>query len=39
MSDKVKPNCKLIGEDGNIFNLLGKAARTLKNNGQSTEAK
>lgn len=25
-----KPKCKLIGEDGNIFNLLGIASRTLK---------
>lgn len=25
-----KPRCKLIGEDGNIFNLLGIASRTLK---------
>ena len=25
-----KPRCKLIGEDGNIFNLLGLASRTLK---------
>ena len=24
-----KPNCPLIGEDGNIFNLVGLAARTL----------
>ena len=24
-----KPNCPLIGEDGNIFNLVGIAARTL----------
>lgn len=39
MSDKVKPNCKLIGEDGNIFNLMGKASRALKYNGQFTEAK
>ena len=29
-----KPKCKLIGEDGNIFNLIGIASRTLKKNGQ-----
>ena len=39
MSNRVKPNCKLIGEDGNVFNLLGKASRMLKDNGQSVEAK
>lgn len=33
-----KPQCKLIGEDGNIFNLVGIASRTLKNNGKETEA-
>lgn len=34
---KNKPQCKLIGEDGNIFNLVGIASRTLKNNGKETE--
>lgn len=33
-----KPNCPLIGENGNIFNLIGIAARTLKRNGMSVEA-
>lgn len=28
-----KPTCKLSGEDGNIFNLIGIANRTLKENG------
>ena len=28
-----KPRCKLIGENGNIFNLLGIASRTLKEAG------
>lgn len=27
-----KPKCALIGEDGNIFNLMGIASRTLKRN-------
>lgn len=31
---KLKPVCKLIGENGNIFNLLGKASRALKNAGE-----
>lgn len=27
-----KPNCPLIGQNGNIFNLLGIASNTLKEN-------
>lgn len=34
-----KPKCALIGQDGNIFNLMGIASRTLKRNGQSEESK
>ncbi|CCP27477.1 conserved protein of unknown function [Tepidanaerobacter acetatoxydans Re1] len=34
-----KPKCKLIGEDGNIFNLMGIACRTLRRAGLDTEAK
>lgn len=37
--EKQKPDCPLIGEDGNIFNLIGIAARTLKRNGMAEEAK
>ena len=33
-----KPKCKLIGEDGNIFNLMGIASRTLKKAGLREEA-
>jgi len=33
-----KPDCKLIGEDGNIFNLMGIASRTLKENGMKEKA-
>lgn len=33
-----KPQCKLIGEDGNIFNLLGIASKTLKKVGQDEES-
>ena len=33
-----KPNCTLIGEDGNIFNLMGIAARTLRENGLDKKA-
>ncbi len=35
----IKPKCALIGQDGNIFNLMGIASKTLKRNGQSENAK
>ena len=35
---KEKPDCALIGQDGNIFNLIGIAARTLRANGMTKEA-
>ena len=34
-----KPDCPLIGEDGNIFNLMGIAARTLRENDMPKAAK
>ena len=34
-----KPKCALIGKDGNIFNLVGLASRTLRNNNMKEEAK
>lgn len=34
-----KPDCPLIGCDGNIFNLMGKASQTLRENGMRTQAK
>ena len=34
-----KPDCPLIGANGNIFNLMGIAARTLAENDQNDEAK
>lgn len=33
-----KPTCELIGADGNIFNLIGIASRTLRENGLSEQA-
>ena len=30
-----KPDCPLIGADGNIFNLIGIASRTLRRNAES----
>lgn len=38
-AEKVKPVCKLVGQDGNIFNLMGIASHTLKQNGMADEAK
>ena len=37
-AEKKKPDCKLIGEDGNIFNLIGIASRTLRQNGMAEQA-
>lgn len=37
--EKAKPDCALIGEDGNVFNLIGIASRTLKEHGMAEEAK
>lgn len=34
-----KPSCPLIGQDGNIFNLVGIAARTLREAGLRDQAK
>lgn len=34
----MKPKCKLIGENGNIFNLMGIASRALKDGGMKDEA-
>lgn len=34
-----KPKCALIGQDGNIFNLVGIASKTLKRNGMYEESK
>lgn len=38
MGEKEKPKCALIGQDGNIFNLMGLASRTLKDNNMKEEA-
>lgn len=37
-TEKQKPKCALIGEDGNIFHLMGVASRTLKRNGMQEDA-
>ena len=37
--ERQKPDCELIGQDGNIFNLMGIASRTLWQNGMAEQAK
>jgi len=32
MINMKKPTCKLIGQDGNVFNLLSKVSKVLKQN-------
>lgn len=39
ISEDKKPDCPLIGQDGNIFNLIGIASRTLRQCGQTRQAK
>jgi uncharacterized protein HemY len=35
----MKPRCKLIGESGNVFAIIGNVSRTLKQAGQRDKAK
>lgn len=37
-NERNRPDCPLIGQDGNVFNLIGIASKTLKNNGMTSEA-
>ena len=34
-----KPTCNLIGEDGNVFNIIGIVSKTLRKAGQNEKAK
>lgn len=34
----MKPKCKLIGEDGNIYYIMGKVVATLKKEGLQEQA-
>jgi len=36
---KEKPMCPIIGANGNIYNILGIASKTLKSNDMADEAK
>lgn len=38
MAEPIKPECKLIGENGNVFNLLGIVMGTLRKNGLHAQA-
>ncbi|MEZ3468057.1 MAG: hypothetical protein K1W40_06295 [Schaedlerella sp.] len=38
IQDFEKPDCPLIGQDGNIFHLMGIASRTLRQNGMAEQA-
>lgn len=38
MDENLKPTCKLLGEDGNIFSILGRVSRTLKEHGKAEQA-
>jgi N-formylglutamate amidohydrolase len=38
-NEKQKPKVKLIGENGNVFNLMAICSRALKNAGMENEAK
>ena len=38
MSNTIKPKVRLVGEDGNIFFILGRVTRVLKENGQAHQA-
>ena len=37
-TEATKPTCKLIGADGNVFNLIGLAVRALKKANQADKA-
>jgi len=39
MKSQEKPTCKLTGEDGNVFNLIGLASRCLKKAGLPEQVK
>lgn len=39
MSENKRPKCPIIGTNGNIFNIMGIASRTLRQNDMPEEAK
>lgn len=38
MESDFKPECKLTGTDGNVFAIMGKVSKTLKQAGMEDEA-
>ena len=36
--ERVKPKCKLVGTDGNVFSLAGRVRQALKHAGQEEQA-
>jgi hypothetical protein len=38
-SRPAKPSCKLIGEDGNVFSIIGRVRRALTADGQEDRAR
>ena len=38
MSDNLKPQCKLIGINGNVFNIIGTVSKTLRKAGLRDKA-
>ena len=38
-NNNLKPECVLLGKDGNVFNLMGIASRTLKENDLGEKAR
>lgn len=34
-----KPECALVGEDGNVFNVIGRVRRALRDAGQDDDAR
>lgn len=39
MAENQKPICRLVGEDGNIFSILGRVNRALKEDGKGEQVK
>ena len=39
MAENQKPICRLVGEDGNIFSILGRVSRALKKAGKEEQVK
>ena len=33
-----KPKCQMVGEDGNVFAIIGRVSKALRNDGQPSRA-